>query len=88
MLIGGKRYNIHQQHIINNVITMTDATNSTIEFFIVATLFVLDAVYTLLSGIKVGIFKTQRAWPIKKSTTQLNKMLKKDLVDLVVAYQQ
>ena len=87
MLKGGKRY-IHQQHIINNVITMTDATNSTIEFFIVATLFVLDALYTLLSGIKVGIFKTQRDWPIKKSTTQLNKMLKKDLVELVVAYQQ
>jgi len=67
---------------------MTDATNSTIEFFIVSTLFVLDALYTLLSGIKVGIFKTQRDWPIKKSTTQLNKMLKKDLVELVVAYQQ
>ena len=87
MLIGGKRY-IHQQHIINNVITMTDATNSTIEFFIVSTLFVLDALYTLLSGIKVGIFKTQRDWPIKKSTTQLNKMLKKDLVELVISYQQ
>ena len=66
---------------------MTDATNSTIDFFIVATLFVLDALTTLLSGIKTGIFKKPQDYPIKKSTTQLNKMLKKDLVELVLTYQ-
>ena len=66
---------------------MNDAINSTIDSFIVVALFVIDAFTTLLSGIKLGVYKTQKILPQKKTTKQLNKMLKKDLVELVLAYQ-
>jgi len=88
VLIGGKRY-IHQQHIINNVITMTDATNSTIEFFIVVALFVFEALNTLMDVFATrNVERKKRVLPHKKTSNELNRMLKKDLVELVVAYQQ
>ena len=88
MLIGGKRY-IHQQHIINNVITMTDATNRSIEFFIVVALFVFEALNTLMDVFATrNVERKKRVLPHKKTSNELNRMLKKDLVELVVAYQQ
>ena len=66
---------------------MTDATNSTIDFFIVAALFVLDALTTLMSGITKGIIKKKPVLATKRTQGQLNKMLKRELVDLVIAYQ-
>ena len=92
MLIGGKRYNIHQQHIINNVITMTDATNSTIDFFIVVSLFLFEGFITVLSVFNTKIsdgnyFQQKPVLATKRTQTELNKMLKRELVDLVIAYQ-
>ena len=88
MLIGGKRYNIHQQHIINNVITMTDATNSTIEFFIVVALFVFEALNTLMDVFAMrNVERKKRVLPHKKTSNELNRMLKRELVELVLAYQ-
>ncbi|MBV63939.1 MAG: hypothetical protein CMP45_05470 [Rickettsiales bacterium] len=66
---------------------MNDAIESTVDFFIVLTLITFDAFITLLSGIRLGVLKEQKALPIKKSTAQLNKMLKRELIDLVLVYQ-
>ena len=66
---------------------MTDAINSTIELFIVVALYVIDAFETLLSGITKGVMKAEKILPQKKSTKELSKMLKKDLVELIIAYQ-
>ena len=66
---------------------MNDAIESTIDLFIVLTLITFDAFITLLSGIRLGVLKEQKALPIKKSTAQLNKMLKRELIDLVLVYQ-
>ena len=67
---------------------MNDAIESTVDFFIVLTLITFDAFITLLSGIRLGVLKEQKALPIKKSTAQLNKMLKRELIDLVLVYQE
>ena len=66
---------------------MNAAIESTVDFFIVLTLITFDAFFTLLSGIRLGVLKEQKALPIKKSTAQLNKMLKRELIDLVLVYQ-
>ena len=66
---------------------MNDAIESTIDLFIVLALIIFDAFTTLLSGIKIGVLKEQKELPNKKSTTQLNKMLKRELIDLVLVYQ-
>ena len=66
---------------------MTDAINSTIELFIVVALYVIDAFETLLSGLTIGVMKAEKILPTKKSTKELSKMLKKDLVELIIAYQ-
>ena len=66
---------------------MTDAINSTIELFIVVALCVIDAFETLLSGLTKGVMQAEKLLPPKKSTKELNKMLKKDLLELVIAYQ-
>tara|TARA_B100001250_G_C19366386_1_gene599934 strand:- start:48 stop:242 length:195 start_codon:yes stop_codon:yes gene_type:complete len=63
---------------------MNDAIDSTIDFFIVVALFVIDAFHTLITGIKK---EERKLLPPKKSNKELNKMLKKDLVELVLAYQ-
>ena len=66
---------------------MNDAIESTIDLFIVLALIIFDAFTTLLSSIKIGVLKEQKELPTKKSTTQLNKMLKRELIDLVLVYQ-
>ena len=66
---------------------MNDAPESTIDLFIVLTLISFDAFITLLSGMKLGVLKAEKELPIKKSTHQLNKMLKRELIDLVLVYQ-
>ena len=63
---------------------MNDAIDSTIDFFIVVALFVIDAFHTFITGIKK---EERKLLPPKKSNKELNKMLKKDLVQLVLAYQ-
>ena len=67
---------------------MNDAIESTIDLFIVLALIIFDAFTTLLSGINKGVLKEQKVIPTKKSTTQLNKMLKRELIDLVLVYQE
>ena len=46
-----------------------------------------EALEQLLSIFKNGITKPTKVLPIRKSQKELNKMLKKDLVQLVLAYQ-
>ena len=77
---------------IHNGITMTDATNSTIDFFIVVSLFLFEGFITVLSVFNTKIseenyYQQKNALPPKKTQGQLNKMLKRELVDLVIAYQ-
>ena len=66
---------------------MTTATNSAMELIIIAFLFIFDAIETLLSAFNKGFLRATKDKPSKKSLTQLNKMLKRELVDLVIAYQ-
>ena len=75
---------------------MTDATNSTIDFFIVVSLFLFEGFITVLSVFNTKIsdelleenyYQQKKALPPKKTQGQLNKMLKRELVDLVIAYQ-
>ena len=86
MLIGAVSSHFQQSNSYQ-LKQMTDAINSTIELFIVVALYVIDAFETLLSGITKGVLKAEKILPPKKSTKELNKMLKKDLVELVLAYQ-
>ena len=86
MLIGAVSSH-YQQSNSYQLKQMTDAINSTIELFIVVALYVIDAFETLLSGLKIGVMKEAKILPPKKSTKELSKMLKKDLVELVIAYQ-
>ena len=46
-----------------------------------------EALEQLLSIFKNGITTPTKVLPIRKSQKELNKMLKKDLVQLVLAYQ-
>jgi hypothetical protein len=48
---------------------------------------VFEALKTLLSSFDSTVIKKPRVLPEKKTTTQLNKMLKRELIELVVAYQ-
>jgi len=91
-LIGGKRETSTNNESIHNGITMTDATNSTIDFFIVVSLFLFEGFITVLSVFNTKIseenyYQQKNALPPKKTQGQLNKMLKRELVDLVIAYQ-
>ena len=77
---------------IHNAITMTDATNSTIDFFIVVSLFLFEGFITVLSVFNTKIseenyFQKKPVLATKRTQTELNKMLKRELVDLVIAYQ-
>ena len=63
---------------------MQDAINSTFELIVLSILFIVDAIETLLSSFTPGCLKKL---PEKKSKTELTKMLKKDLIDLVITYQ-
>ena len=66
---------------------MTAATNSTMEIIIIAFLFIVDAIETLLSAFTKGILLEPKVLPPKRTQTELKKMLKKDLIDLVNQYQ-
>ena len=71
---------------------MTDATNSTIDFFIVVSLFLFEGFITVLSVFNTKIseenyFQKKPVLDTKRTQTELNKMLKRELVDLVIAYQ-
>ena len=67
---------------------MTDATNSTIDFFIVVALFVFESLNTLMDVFAMrNVERKKRVLPHKKTSNELNRMLKRELVELVLAYQ-
>ena len=66
---------------------MYKQTDTTILHFIMIVFIVFEALTTLLSSFNSTITKKPKVLPEKKTTTQLNKMLKRELVELVVAYQ-
>ena len=66
---------------------MTKHTDTAILHFIMIIFMVFHAIKTLLSSFDSSLSKPTKVLPEKKTTTQLNKMLKRELVDLVIAYQ-
>ena len=66
---------------------MTKHTDTAILHFIMIVFMVFEALTTLLSSFNSTVIKKTKVLPEKKTTTQLNKMLKRELVDLVIAYQ-
>ena len=66
---------------------MYKQTDTTILHFIMIVVMVFDALKTLLSSFDPIVIKQTKVLPEKKTTTQLNKMLKRELVDLVITYQ-
>ena len=66
---------------------MTKQTDTTIVHFILIILMVFDALKTLLSSFNSTLIKKTKVLPEKRTPTQLKKMLKGELIDLVIAYQ-
>ena len=66
---------------------MTRQTDTAIIHFIMIVFIVFEALKTLLSSFNSTVIKKTKVLPEKKTTTQLNKMLKRELVELVIAYQ-
>ena len=66
---------------------MNQETENAIFLCIICVLMVVDALVTLLSIFNKGLNKTTKVLPIKRTQSQLAKMLKKDLVELVIQYQ-
>ena len=66
---------------------MTKQTDTAIIHFIMIVFIVFQAIKTLLSSLDSSLIKKTKVLPEKKTTTQLNKMLKRELIDLVIAYQ-
>ena len=66
---------------------MIKQTESVIFFCCIIFMMLFEALEQLLSIFKNGITTQTKVLPIKKSQKELNKMLKKDLVQLVLAYQ-
>ena len=66
---------------------MTKQTDTAIIHFIMIIFIVFEAVKTLLSSLDGSLIKKTKVLPEKKTTTQLNKMLKRELVELVIAWQ-
>ena len=66
---------------------MIKQTESVIFFCCIIFMMLFEALEQLLSIFKYGITTPTKVLPIKKSQKELNKMLKKDLVQLVLAYQ-
>ena len=66
---------------------MTKQTDTAIIHFIMIVFMVFEALKTLLSSLDDSLIKKSKVLPEKKTTTQLNKMLKRELVELVIAYQ-
>ena len=66
---------------------MIKQTESVIFFICIIFMMLIEALDELLSIFKSCIAKPTKVLPIKKSEKELKKMLKKDLVNLVLAYQ-
>ena len=66
---------------------MTKQTDTAIIHFIMILFAAFEALKTLLSSPGISLIKPTKVLPEKRTTTQLNKMLKRELVDLVIAYQ-
>ena len=66
---------------------MTNQTDTAIIHFIMIVFMVFEALKTLLSSLDGSLIKKTKVLPEKKTTTQLNKMLKRELVELVIAWQ-
>ena len=66
---------------------MTKHTDTAIIHFIMIVFMVFEALKTLLSSLDGSLIKKTKVLPEKKTTTQLNKMLKRELVELVIAWQ-
>ena len=66
---------------------MTNQTDTAIIHFIMILFIVFEALKTLLSSLDGSLIKKTKVLPEKKTTTQLNKMLKRELVELVCLYQ-
>ena len=66
---------------------MTKQTDTAIIHFIMILFIVFEALKTLLSSLDGSLIKKTKVLPEKKTTTQLNKMLKRELVELVIAWQ-
>ena len=66
---------------------MTRQTDTTIIHFIMIIFMAFEALKTLFSSLNPTVTKKTRVLPEKKTATQLNKMLKRELVELVIAYQ-
>ena len=73
--------------ILIKELIMLKQTESVIFFCCLLFMMLFEALEELLSIFKSGIAKPTKVLPIKKSEKELKKMLKKDLVDLVLAYQ-
>ena len=71
---------------------MTDATNSTIDFFIVVSLFLFEGFITVLSVFNTKIseenyFQKKPVLATNRTQTELNKKFKTEKEDLVIANQ-
>ena len=66
---------------------MTKQTDTAILHFIMIIFMVFDAIKTLLSSFDGSLSKPTKVLPEKRTPTQLKKMLKGELIDLVIAYQ-
>ena len=66
---------------------MYKQTDTTILHFIMIVFMVFEALTILFSSFNSTLIKKTKVLPEKKTTTQLNKMLKRELVELVIAYQ-
>ena len=60
---------------------MKEITDGIIVFMLMLVFILFEEIETLLKP------KTQRVLPVKKSKAELKKMLKGDLIELVIAYQ-
>ena len=60
---------------------MKEITDGIIVFMLMLVFILFEEIETLLKP------KTQRVLPVKKSKTELKKMLKGDLIELVISYQ-
>tara|TARA_B100001250_G_scaffold365130_1_gene345650 strand:- start:3501 stop:3683 length:183 start_codon:yes stop_codon:yes gene_type:complete len=60
---------------------MEEITDGIIVFMLMLVFILFEEIETLLKP------KTQRVLPVKKSKTELKRMLKGDLIELVISYQ-
>ena len=60
---------------------MKEITDGIIVFMLMLVFILFEEIETLFKP------KTQRVLPVKKSKTELKKMLKGDLIELVISYQ-